>query len=98
VIAVAGAGAIGSLMGGCLARAGADVWLIDPWREHIEAIQTGSLRLEEPDGMSTVSVKAVHTSEIDRLEKIDIGLLSVKSQDTIAISPLLDPSLRKTVL
>lgn len=92
-IVIAGAGAIGGLIGGCLSRTGVDVWLIDPWREHIEAMQTSGLRLEEPDGVSAISVKAMHTSEISRLKKVNIVLLCVKSQDTAAMLTLVKPLL-----
>jgi 2-dehydropantoate 2-reductase len=37
-IAIAGAGALGSAYGTLLARGGAEVTLIDVWREHVEAI------------------------------------------------------------
>ena len=33
-----GAGALGSTIGGTLARSGADVWLIDPFQAHVAAI------------------------------------------------------------
>jgi 2-dehydropantoate 2-reductase len=94
-IVVAGTGAIGSVIGGCLSRAGADVWLVGPWREHIRALQEEGLRMEDPDGVSTVKVKALHTSEIHRLEKADIVLLGVKSYDTAFMVTLVKPCLNK---
>ena len=94
-IAVVGAGAIGSLIGGYLTKAGAHVWLVDPWREHVEAMQTRGLLLEEPDGVSTIKVKAIHISEIRRLGKADTVLLSVKSQYTMATLTVVKPLLVK---
>ena len=44
-IGVLGAGAIGSVVGGMMARAGHDVTLIDQWPEHVEAIRAKGLRL-----------------------------------------------------
>ena len=38
-IAVVGAGAMGSVYAGLLAAAGNEVWAIDTWREHIDAIR-----------------------------------------------------------
>ena len=35
-IAIIGAGAIGSVVGGMLTRAGRDVTLVDQWPEHVE--------------------------------------------------------------
>jgi len=37
-VAVIGAGAMGSIYGAHLARGGHDVWLIDLWQEHVDAI------------------------------------------------------------
>ena len=42
-VAVLGAGAMGSLFGGLLAEGGMQVTLIDPWKEHIEAINRDGL-------------------------------------------------------
>jgi len=43
-IAVLGCGAIGSLYAAHLARVpGVEVWAVDPWREHVEAIESGGL-------------------------------------------------------
>ena len=39
-IGIIGAGAIGSVVGGLLTRAGHDVTLIDQWPEHVEAMRT----------------------------------------------------------
>ncbi|MDQ7028516.1 MAG: 2-dehydropantoate 2-reductase N-terminal domain-containing protein [Ardenticatenia bacterium] len=45
-IAIMGAGAMGSLFGGRLASTGRhDVWLVDPWAEHVAAIRERGLEL-----------------------------------------------------
>lgn len=50
-IAILGAGALGSLFGGLLARAGQDVRLYNPSNiEHVRAIQASGLRIETPEG------------------------------------------------
>lgn len=46
-VAVVGAGAVGGYAGGHMARAGADVTLIDPWPEHVEYIRSHGLQLSE---------------------------------------------------
>jgi 2-dehydropantoate 2-reductase len=56
-IAVLGAGAIGSVVGGILTRAGHDVTLIDQWPEHIEAMKARGLRLSGTIGDFTVPVR-----------------------------------------
>src|ERR1700738_2799542 len=42
-IGIIGAGAIGCVVGGLLARAGHDVTLVDPWPEHVEQIKAAGL-------------------------------------------------------
>ena len=44
---VLGAGAMGSLFGGLLAEGGMDVTLIDPWAEHVDAIEKNGLKKSE---------------------------------------------------
>src|SRR3954465_12337126 len=44
-IGIMGAGAIGSVVGGMLAKAGHDVTLIDQWPPHIEAMKQNGLTL-----------------------------------------------------
>jgi 2-dehydropantoate 2-reductase len=62
-IAVIGAGNMGCVYGGNLARIGEQVTLIDVWAEHIERIQAHGLRLEGLSGDFTVRVGATVTPE-----------------------------------
>src|SRR5690349_19263891 len=57
-IAVIGTGAMGSVYVALLGAAGHDVWAIDSWPEHIEAIRKDGLRLEGASGDRTVKVHA----------------------------------------
>jgi len=57
-IAVIGAGAMGSVYIALLGAAGHDVWAIDSWADHIEAIRKNGLRLEGASGDRTVKVHA----------------------------------------
>ena len=93
-IVVAGAGAIGSVIGGSLTRAGVDIWFIDPWLDHVRALQAHGLFLQDPDTTSLIRVKALHMSEADALRDIDILLVCVKSYDTASTVSLLKPCLR----
>ena len=87
-IVVVGAGAVGGYVGSSLYQAGHDVTLIDPWPEHVRAINANGMNLY---GMTeaerkTVKVPAIHLTEVQQLAKqrpIDIALISVKSYDTI---------------
>ena len=63
-IGIIGAGAIGSVVGGFLTKAGRDVTLIDQWPEHIEAMKTKGLRLSGTVGDQVVPVKAIHIHEL----------------------------------
>jgi 2-dehydropantoate 2-reductase len=84
-LAFMGAGAVGGYVGGHLARAGADVTLIDPWPDHIEAIKRDGLHLEGTQGEYLVHPKALHLHEVQRLFKdpVDIAFVCTKSYDTV---------------
>ncbi|HVJ25230.1 MAG TPA: 2-dehydropantoate 2-reductase N-terminal domain-containing protein, partial [Burkholderiales bacterium] len=43
-IAIVGTGAMGSVYAGLFASAGHEVWAIDRWREHVDAIREKGLR------------------------------------------------------
>jgi 2-dehydropantoate 2-reductase len=82
-IAIIGAGAIGCVVGGLLARAGHDVTLADPWPEHVEQIKTGGLRLSGSCGEHVVPVRALGLGEFGQVrEPFDAVFVAVKSYDT----------------
>ena len=53
-ITVVGVGAMGSIYAGLLADAGHEVWAIDIWKEHIDAIKEKGLRITGASGDRTV--------------------------------------------
>lgn len=75
-IAVIGAGAIGSLVGGLLARAGEDVTLVAR-PAHAEAIRGGGLRIRGILGEFTVQPRASEALNF----RPDLVLLATKTQD-----------------
>jgi 2-dehydropantoate 2-reductase len=78
---VYGAGAIGGVIGGRLFMQRQDVVLIARG-EHRRAIASSGLRLESPEGAETLAIPVVdHPSELD-LDRDDVLLLAMKSQDT----------------
>jgi 2-dehydropantoate 2-reductase len=82
-IGIIGAGAIGSVVGGMLVRAGRDVTLVDQWPEHVEAMKVRGLRLSGTCGDHVVPVTALHIHELQRLaEPLDAAFVAVKSYDT----------------
>ncbi len=58
-IIVMGAGPIGGIVGGRLARHGNDVTLVDVDVEHVRAIRERGLQVDVPDGPFNVSMTAI---------------------------------------
>ena len=82
-IGIIGAGAIGSVVGGMLTRAGRDVTLVDQWPDHVEAMKRVGLRLSGTCGEHLVPVRALHIHELQSVtEPFDAVFISVKSYDT----------------
>jgi 2-dehydropantoate 2-reductase len=78
-----GAGAIGSYLGGHLARAGHDVTLIDPWAEQVEAIRRDGLAVEGPHEPFVARPAAVHLHEAARLPRdFELTFVAMKAYDT----------------
>ena len=49
-IAIFGVGAMGSVYAGLMAEAGHEVWAVDIWQEHVDAINASGLRVEGASG------------------------------------------------
>lgn len=80
-VAVLGAGAMGSLFGGLLAEAGNQVTLIDIWKEHVDAINTKGLKIDETKGVKIVKeVKA--TTDPSQVDPVELLIVFVKSTVT----------------
>jgi 2-dehydropantoate 2-reductase len=76
-IVVVGAGAMGSLFGGLLARGGLDVTLLDVRKEHVDAINRDGLRIVGHGGERTVRVAA--TADPTTLREADVVLIQCKA-------------------
>jgi 2-dehydropantoate 2-reductase len=76
-IAIVGTGAMGSVYAGLFAAAGHEVWAIDRWREHVEAMRTKGLRVEGASGDRTVKVHA--TIEPRDAGPCDLVVLATKA-------------------
>ena len=80
-IAVIGAGAMGSVVGGLLAKSGNHVTLVDVWRETVQAINERGLRIEDKTGNSeTLSIHATTTA--GEVGVVDLVLVFVKCYHT----------------
>jgi 2-dehydropantoate 2-reductase len=76
-IAIVGTGAMGSVYAGLFAAAGHEVWAIDRWREHVDAMRAKGLRLEGASGDRTVKLNA--TTEPKEAGTCDLVVLATKA-------------------
>lgn len=78
--AVIGAGNMGCVYGGNLARVGEDVTMIDVWEDHVVAMRDHGLKMDGLHGVYTAKVGAV----IDPAEapKADVALIMVNAYHT----------------
>ena len=80
---VIGTGPIGGIIGGRLARAGADITFVDIDKEHVSAIREKGLQVDVPDGPFNVKVKIVYPNELNEIGgKFDTGFIAVRSNYT----------------
>jgi 2-dehydropantoate 2-reductase len=79
-VAVVGAGAMGSLFGGLLVEAGAEVCLLDVWTEHVEAVNKKGLRIESMGESRSVQVEA--STDPRSIGQADLIIIFVKSTHT----------------
>ena len=83
-IACVGVGAIGGSLAGFIAKAGADILLIDGWKEHVEVMNENGLTLDGIVGSHNVPVNAIHENEVSTIkEKFDLVIIGVKSYNTV---------------
>ena len=93
-IGIIGSGAIGSVVGGFLTKAGRDVTLIDQWPEHVETMREEGLRISMPDEDLHVPVRAYHLCDVCTLNQtFDLVLLVSKAYDTRWLSEFIKPYL-----
>jgi 2-dehydropantoate 2-reductase len=81
-VAVIGCGAIGSLYAAHLARVpGVEVWAVDPWADHVAAMQAHGLRVT---GLADFTVAVRALTDGRDLPACDFGLVATKSPYTRA--------------
>ena len=90
-IAIIGAGAMGSVYAGLLADRGNEVWAVDVWQAHIDAINANGLRVEGASGDRTVRVKA--TSNTADVGACDLIVIATKADGVGAAAASLQPLL-----
>ena len=84
---------MGSVYAGLFASAGHEVWTIDAWREHVEAMQKNGLRLEGASGDRTVKVHA--TTEAKEAGPCDLVVLATKAMHVKSAAESTKPLLGK---
>jgi 2-dehydropantoate 2-reductase len=88
-VAVIGAGGVGGLIGGLLARAGTQVAFVARG-EHLAAMRAGGLRVDSPRASFTVSpVQA--SDDPATLGTVDVVLVAVKGWQVREVAPRLQP-------
>lgn len=92
-IAVIGAGAIGSVMGGLLSKSGEHVILIGR-KPHVDAINQNGLILEAPPEKVVIQVEAAENLDF----KPDLALLAAKTQDVESAIRKAQPFLSDTLV
>ncbi|MGE0154633.1 MAG: ketopantoate reductase family protein [Reyranellaceae bacterium] len=81
-IAIIGTGAMGSVYAGLLADAGHEVWAIDSWAEHVEAMRRGGLRVEGASGDRVARLNASTRAEDAGI--CDLVIIATKAMDVVA--------------
>ena len=77
-IAIIGVGAMGSIYAALLADAGHEVFAIDVWKDHVDAIREHGLRVEGASGDRTVTSIHAATDPAEALEA-DLYIIATKA-------------------
>jgi len=88
-VAILGAGAMGSIYAALLAdQGGHDVWAVDTWADHVDAIKAHGLRVEGASGDRTVRINA--TGDTADIADAELVIIATKDDgvDTAAQSAL----------
>lgn len=93
-IAVVGTGAMGSVYAALLSDAGNEVWAVDVWQDHLDAISRHGLRVEGASGDRTV--RSIHTApDVADVGPCDLYILATKASGVgpaaRAIAPVMGP-------
>jgi 2-dehydropantoate 2-reductase len=91
-IAIVGTGAMGSVYAGLLADAGHEVWAIDAWKDHVDAINAKGLRVEGASGNRTVRLKA--TTNAADAGPCDLVIIATKAAQVEAAARSVKPLLK----
>jgi 2-dehydropantoate 2-reductase len=92
-IAIVGTGAMGSVYAGLLGKAGHEVWAIDIWQEHMDAIAGSGLAVSGASGSYVVDSLQVGRVPADA-GACDVWLIATKAADVDGVAAEIAPLLR----
>ena len=92
-VVVVGTGAMGSVYAGLLGGAGHEVWAVDRWAEHVDAIATSGLRVSGASGDRVVAGISAGSRPADA-GPADLWLIATKAADVEAVAAEIAPLLR----
>ena len=92
-VGVVGTGAMGSVYAALLGRSGHEVWAIDTWREHVEAIAAGGLAVSGASGEHVVTGIRTGHAPADA-GPCDLWIVGTKAADVDGVSAASAPLLR----
>ncbi len=92
-IIVIGAGGMGSLYGGYLAKGKETVCLLDPWDEHVDKVNQEGLRIMTDTERFIVRPQASILAE--KFGTVDLVIVCVKSNDTEVAAMLAEPFMKE---
>lgn len=90
-IAIVGTGAMGSVYAAILSSGGNEVWAIDAWSDHVEAMREHGLRVSGASGDRTVHVSA--TTDAAEAGVCDLVVIATKALDVEAAAESVRPLL-----
>ena len=88
-IAVMGTGAMGSVYAGLFASAGNEVWAIDVWQAHVDAMNNVGLRVEGASGDRVVRLQA--TTNAADVGVCDLVIIATKAEGVASAAQAIDP-------
>ncbi|WP_340160241.1 ketopantoate reductase family protein [uncultured Hoeflea sp.] len=95
-IAILGAGALGSVIGGLMAEQGIDVCLLDVNQAHIDAINRSGLQLDTPEGTRRIAISALRPEQCPGDVELIILLTKIFHTEAAltAVQPVIDAGAR----
>lgn len=95
-IAVIGTGAMGSIYAALLADAGHDVWAVDAWQDHVNAMRGTGLRVEGASGDRTVKLNA--TTNAADVGEAELVIIATKADNAEAAAHAAKPILSENAV